>query len=76
MSHETTQRSTTVLLTRDSRLGMPSDYFGENGCLAVSFLASDLVDLRLALHGALDGQLGGLVVVLVDLRVVLGVASG
>src|SRR4051812_12121908 len=35
-------------------------------------LRQDLLDLRLVLHGALDGQLGRLVVELVDLVVVLG----
>src|SRR5436190_21626478 len=36
-------------------------------------LGGDLVDLGEALHGVLDGHLGGLVVVLVDLGVVLRV---
>src|SRR5262245_47850021 len=35
-------------------------------------LREDLVDLRFVLHGALNCELGGLVVVLVDLVVVLG----
>ena len=59
------------LAARQSIAAKLSGYFGENGCLAVSF-CQDLVDLRLVLHGPLDGQLGGVVVVLVDLGVVLG----
>ena len=38
-------------------------------------LADDLVDRRGVLHGVLDGQLGGLVVVLVDLLVVVGAVT-
>src|SRR5258708_36517382 len=35
-------------------------------------LGQNLIDLRLAFHGPLDRQLGGLVVVLVNLIVILG----
>ena len=48
-------------------------YFGLNGCLAVSFLAMISSIFGSPFMALLDGQLGGLVVVLVDLGVVLGV---
>src|SRR2546421_11236988 len=44
---------------------------GRERMLGGVLLGEDLLDLGLALHGALNGQLGGLVVVLVNLGVVL-----
>src|SRR5579872_5164330 len=50
----------------------PSHSLGRERVFRRVALAGDLIDLRLALHGAGDGQLGRLVVVLVDFDVILG----
>src|SRR5436190_2214978 len=53
-------------------LGAPVRLLWRERVLGRVFLGEDFVDLRFALHGPLNRQLGGLVVVLVDFRVILG----